>query len=153
MKWDGTEKQEISELWPGQNAMVFLQGSPLWMELNAATSNIAFSVEFGNEVSGGLWTMDLDGKNFRRPFPLVWNRQARWAPLHPSWSPDGSKIVYEEDERTAPTSKVTRLVLYDLTQKARKQLTDGPRDQHPAWSPKGDWIVFTHNPHDTADGD
>ena len=144
MKWDGSEKQEICELWAGQGAFVDTQSGPVWMEVNAATSNIAFSVECGNAVSVGLWIVGLDGKNQRRPFPLVWNAQEKWAPLHPSWSPDGTNIVFEEEDRTTPESSITRLVLYDLQRKERRQLTDGPRDQHPVWSPKGDWIAYTH---------
>ena len=151
MKWDGSEKEEICELWPGQDAIVDTQSGPVWMEVNAATSNIAFSVEYGNEGSGGLWIVGLDGKKLHRPFPLVWNEKAKWAPLHPSWSPDGTKIVFEEDDRTAPTSSVRRLVLYNLQKRNRRSLTDGPCDQHPMWSPKGDWIVFSHNLYDKAD--
>ena len=142
MNWDGSVKKEISELWPGQSLSI-TQQEPIWLEANAATSNIAFSVKYGSEV--GIWIVGLDGKNQRRPFPLVWNKQSRWEPLHPSWSPDGTKMVYEEDDCTAPTSSVTRLVLYDLQKKERRQLTDGPGDQHPVWSPKGDWIAFKHD--------
>lgn len=104
MNWDGSEKKDLGELWAGQDAFVDTQSGALWVEVNAATSNIAFSVEFGNEVSGGLWIIGMDGKNLRRPFPLVWNQQARWAPLHPSWSPDGNKMVYEEDDRSGGSS-------------------------------------------------
>jgi hypothetical protein len=149
MKWDGSDRQEICELWPGQGAFVDTQSGPLWMEVNTATSNVAFSVEYGNEVSGGLWIIGMDGRNMHRPFPLVWNEQARWAPLHPSWSPDGMQIVYEEDDRAGVSGR--RLVLYDLQKKERRQLTDGPNDQHPVWSPKGDWIAFAHNLYDKAD--
>ena len=134
MNWDGSEKKDLGELWADQDAFVDTQSGALWVEVNAATSNIAFSVEFGNEVSGGLWIIGMDGKNQRRPFPLVWNQQARWAPLHPSWSLDGNKMVYEEDDRSGGSS-IKRLVVYDLQKKERQQLTDGPRDQHPVWSP------------------
>ena len=144
MKWDGSEKEEIGELWPGQGAFADTQSGPIWMEANAATSNVAFSVRYGNEVSGGLWIMGLDGKNLHRPFPLVWNEKSRWLPLHPSWNSDGTKIVFEEEDRTTPESSITRLVLYDLQKKERWQLTGGPRDRHPVWSPRGDWIVYTH---------
>ena len=145
MKWDGTEKREISELWAGQNASVDLQSSPMWMEVNAATSNIALGVKYGNGVGFGTWVVGLDGKNLHRPFDPIWNEKERWVPVHPSWSPDGTKLVYEEIDRTAPTSSIARLVLYDLQKKERRQLTDGPGDEHPVWSPKGDWIAFKHD--------
>jgi hypothetical protein len=151
MKWDGSAKEDICEFWLGQNARVDTQNGPLWMEMNAATSNVAFSVEYGNEVSFGLWVMSLDGKNLHRPFPLIWDSRTRWAPLHPSWSPDGTRIVYEEEDRNSPESSVTRLVLFDLRLNKRTQLTAGPCDEHPVWSPKGDWIAFTHNLYDQSD--
>jgi len=113
------------------------------MEVNGVTSNIAFSVKYGNEP--GLWVIGMDGKDLHRPFPLVWNEKERWEPLHPSWSPDGKKMVYEEDDSTAPTSFVTRLVIYDFQKRERQQLTNGPRDQHPVWSSCGDWIAYTHH--------
>ena len=144
MKWDGSEKEEIGELWPDQGAFADTQSGPIWMEINAATSNIAFSVEYGNAASFGLWIMGLDGRNLHRPFPLVWNAQERWSPVHPSWNPDGTKFVFEEIERTTPQAKLRRLAIYVLQNKERRQLTDGSRDRHPVWSPKGDWIVYTH---------
>lgn len=144
MQWDGSAKQEIAELWPGQNASIDLQGSPMWMEVNAATSNIAFGVKYGNALGFGVWVVGMDGKNLRRPFDMIWNQNERWVPVHPSWSPDGTKLVYEEINCTEPTSSGARLVLYDLQKKERRQLTDGPHDEHPVWSPKGDWIAYTH---------
>ena len=113
------------------------QGS-VWTEVSRATNQVAFSVEYGNEVSGGMWVMNLDGKNLHRPFPLVWNDKEKWKPLHPSWSSDGTKLVYSEE------GGVRRLAIYDLVKKERRQLTNGPRDEQPVWSPKGDWIAYMH---------
>lgn len=151
MKWDGTEKKEISELWPGQNAKIDLQGSPMWLQVNAATSNAAFGVKYGNNLGYGTWVVGLDGKNLHRPFEPIWNEKEKWTPIHPSWSPDGTKLVFEEIERTSPRARMQRLVVYDLKTKERKLLTEGPNDEHPAWSPKGDWIAFTHNLYDKGD--
>jgi hypothetical protein len=67
-------------------------------------------------------------------------------------SPDGTRIVFEEAERTKPRAKLTRLVVYDLVKKERRTLGDGPRDEHPTWSPKGDWIAFTHNCYERFEG-
>jgi Tol biopolymer transport system component len=144
MKWDGTEKKEINELWPGQNASVDLQGNPMWMQVNAATSNVAFSVLHGNGVAFGTWVVGLDGEKLHRLYDPIWNEKERWVPIHPSWSPDGKKIVVEEDDFLAPISRTSRLVIYDLAKKERRLLGDGQCNRHPVWSPQGDWIVYTH---------
>jgi TolB protein len=60
----------------------------------------------------------------------------------PSWSPDGQKIVYEQDGH---------LVVLTVSTNSRANLSSpgGQRDNFPKWSPKGDWIVFTSD----RDGD
>jgi TolB protein len=60
----------------------------------------------------------------------------------PSWSPDGSRIVYKKDNH---------LVILTLATGASKNLTEpGPQhDNFPQWSPKGDSIMFTSD----RDGD
>jgi TolB protein len=53
----------------------------------------------------------------------------------PSWSPDGGRIVYEQDGH---------LVIVKLVDHSHVNLTDSgaQRDNFPQWSPRGDWIVF-----------
>lgn len=135
MSWDGSQKQEIAEMWSGQNPYIDTQSGPIWMEVNAATSNAAVGVEYGMGTAG-IWVMGLDGKNLHKPFEPVWNDKEKERLLHPSWSPDGGQLVYSKDDR--------ELGIFDFGTKKRRQLTNGIRDQHPAWSPKGDWVAFTH---------
>jgi Tol biopolymer transport system component len=135
MNWDGSQKQEITEMWPGQNPQVDMQSGPIWMEVNGATSNAAIGVEFGM-ATVGIWVIGLDGKNLHKPFEPVWNDKEHERVLHPSWSPDGSQIVYCKDSRD--------LGIFEFKTKMRRQLTNAIRDEHPVWSPKGDWIAFTH---------
>jgi hypothetical protein len=142
MGWDGSQKQEISQLWPGQDVSIDTQSGPIWMEVNAATSNAVFGVEYGMGTVG-IWVVGIDGKNLHRPFEPVWNDKEKERVLHPSWSPDGSQIVYGKDSR--------QLGIFDFKTKKRTQLTDGPHDEHPTWSPKGDCITFTHNLYDNGD--
>jgi hypothetical protein len=137
MNWDGSQKQEICEMWPGQGASVDTQGGPVWMEVNTATSNVVFGVEYGMGTVG-IWVMGLDGKNLHRPFDLPWSDKEKWRGLHPSWNPDGTKLVYGEQAETM------RIAEWDLIKKERRQLTNGPRDEQPSWSPTGDWIVYMH---------
>jgi Tol biopolymer transport system component len=135
MNWDGSQKQEIAEMWPGQNPYIDTQSGPIWMEVNPATSNAAIGVEYGMGTVG-IWVIGLDGKDLHKPFEPVWNDKEKERVLHPSWSPDGSQLVYCKDDR--------ELGIFDFKTKKRRQLTHGIRDLHPVWSPRGDWIVFTH---------
>jgi len=136
MKWDGSEKQEIAELWTGQGPYIDTQNGPIWMEVNGATSNALISVEYGM-ATVGIWVLGLDGKNLHKPFEPIWNDKEKERDDHGSWSPDGSKIVYCKDSQ--------RLEVFDLKTRQRTQLTDGIRDLHPVWSPKGEWIAYTHH--------
>ena len=142
MNWDGSQKQEIARMWPGQDAYVDTQNGPIWMEVNAATSNVVFDVEYGMGTVC-IWVIGLNGKYLHKPFEPVWNEKEKERVLHPSWSLDGSKLVYCKDSR--------ELWTFDFKTKKRTKLTDGPRDEHPTWSPKGDWIAFTHNRYDNGD--
>jgi hypothetical protein len=135
MNWDGSQKQEIAEMWAGQNPYIDTQNGPVWMEVNGATSNAAIGVEFGM-ATVGIWVIGLDGKNLHKPFEPVWNDKEHERNTHPSWSPDGSQIVYCKDSRT--------LEVFDFKTKKRTPLTNGPRDEQPSWSPKGDWIAYMH---------
>ena len=136
MKWDGSEKQEIAELWTGQGPYIDTQNGPIWMEVNGATSNALISVEYGM-ATVGIWVLGLDGKNLHKPFEPIWNDKEKERDDHGSWSPDGGKIVYCKNNQ--------RLEIFDFKTRNRTQLTDGIRDLHPVWSLKGDWIAYTHH--------
>jgi Tol biopolymer transport system component len=57
----------------------------------------------------------------------------------PSWSPDGTHVVY----RIARGTKRELYILDTATGKNRKLETGSEYDTFPSWSPRGDWIVFT----------
>lgn len=60
---------------------------------------------------------------------------------HPSWSPDGSKIVYHSGSGELPTYTIW---VVDADGSNRSRLTEGSvRGLWPAWSPDGAKIAFT----------
>jgi Tol biopolymer transport system component len=57
----------------------------------------------------------------------------------PSWSPDGTQVVYRVAQGTT-----RHLYILDLaTKKSRRLETQSDVDTFPTWSPRGDWIAFT----------
>jgi Tol biopolymer transport system component len=57
----------------------------------------------------------------------------------PSWSSDGSKIVFR-----AANGSTRGLYILDVETGLRRKLPSGSdRDTFPYWSPRGDWITFT----------
>ena len=97
---------------------------------DGARAAIIISKPFGNPE---LCTIDLAGGTWNR---LTTTRAANEG--QPSWSPDGSKIVYVSDE-----SRRQHLYIIDATTKAKRRITSsGTQNVDPDWGPDGS-IAYT----------
>jgi TolB protein len=112
----------------------FNEFGPAW---SRAGDRLAFwrtPAPFG---TGSLWVMAADGHGKRR---LTTDIDAR----DPSWSPDGSRLVYDRDVDDLYSLRVS-------DGQGQHRLTSGPPlDFEPAWSPDGGQIAFTRG---SATGD
>ncbi len=131
MKLDGSDRKVI------QSKKDSLALAPSW---SPDGKRIAFSLgdyfRAGPHPAGQVGLMNADGTGLES-IALDGTNSG-----FPSFSPDGQKIVYEQDGH---------LVIQTVATKVRVNLTapGGQRDNFPRWSPKGDWIVFTSD----RDGD
>ena len=80
-----------------------------------------------------IYVMDVDGKNQRR----LTNHPA--ADFHPSWSPDGKKIVFTSYRNGGNI----QIFVMDSDGQNPIRLTNEVWDQNPDWSPDGQKIAFT----------
>jgi Tol biopolymer transport system component len=131
MRADGTDRRHAFAR-PGFSAF-----SPSW---SPAGDRLAFSVgryfRAPGHPAAQVAIMRGDGRDVR----MIADDQSNNG--FPSWSPDGTRIVYKKDQH---------LVIYEVDTGKTTDLTKpGPQyDNFPQWSPKGDRILFTSN----RDGD
>ncbi len=71
-----------------------------------------------------IWVMDVNGSNWKKLTSAGGNN------IHPSWSPDGTKIVYHSDEG------ICTVDLQGVCQNL------GRYGSNPSWSPDGKKIIF-----------
>jgi Tol biopolymer transport system component len=143
MKPDGSEKTEIKELWRNPNYPIDTQGQSCWMDVNAKTRKIALAIAYaGNDITG-LWTMNLDGSDLKRIIKPEQTEKHLQAINHPSWTPDGQWIVFEEELRGTNPNQY-RIVKCDSRGGKVVRLTNGPQDRQPCVSPEGTQVTFIH---------
>jgi TolB protein len=101
--------------------------------------------------------MNADGSNMRRlelgQYPEGYVRGISRT-VHPSWSPDGKRIVFSSNPPTKDRTESLRFSLFvvDLVSLQPMRLSDDltldyaiyeePVDLRPMWSPDGEWIAY-----------
>ncbi len=84
-----------------------------------------------------IYVMDADGKNQQR---LSNEFVAEW---HPSWSPDGRRIVFTSSGAMDVAGGHWRIYVMDADGRNKQNLSnEGEDDYYPSWSPDGEQIAF-----------
>jgi TolB protein len=99
---------------------------------NGPTGRIAYSADVGPDQ---VFTALPDGSGVRQVTSGTEN-----GAIEPTFSPDGSKLVFESHRYDSDDPGRLWIVNADGT--GLRQLTQGPDDRQPVWSPAGDRIVF-----------
>jgi Tol biopolymer transport system component len=118
--FDGGEKSPLGPVWsPSGERVAFALGNFFQQQPGSAIADIAVV----NRDGSGLKVLTKGSGNVG----------------FPSWSPDGSQIVY----RAAGKDRQGLFVITLETGTIRALTAESSHDNFPAWSPKGDRIAFT----------
>jgi TolB protein len=109
-------------------------------------------IAFSATNDGGIYTINADGTNLTRivyktvydEYTDTWNIAAN---NHPSWSPDGTVIVYESlgDEGSGTTVSNANIYVVNSDGTGMRRLTkELSYEGQPSWSPDGSKIAFVY---------
>lgn len=104
--------------------------SPTSTPASAGGQWIAFNSRLAG--SADIYMVDIHGNN------LTQLTTSSSHEFYPSWSPDGTRIIYQTNE-----GGDQELAIVNISNRNTEVLTDNNcNDWAPVWSPAGDWIVF-----------
>jgi Tol biopolymer transport system component len=148
VKPDGTDRQEIAQLWKDEGQSFENYANAVTMEVNPATKRAAIGVAWGER--GGIFVVGLDGKELKRVWPKAWEQERPDGAGYPTWSPDGQWIAFEEKRTSKGGGYDYRQIVKcrpDGTGYIRLTERDGYKiNIQPAWSPTTNVIAYVHHP-------
>lgn len=119
---------------------------PSWSPDGKEIAFWAYNVEAGGGKSGLGASLGITDSLHQNPIRLYRGPLVRG---EPAWSPDGKKIVLSTSVRNDPPDPAYQLVVYNLADYSRKQITyldketNSSADFPVAWSPDGKKIAFS----------
>jgi Tol biopolymer transport system component len=132
VKPDGSDMKQVTSF----NSNVFGAG---WVGWSPNSQQLVFQLFNLSTFQGQLWLVNADGSNQH----LLLNDPLSFDDAHPSFSPDGSQIVFS---RCRPTNCAVFRVQADgtgLTAITHFSVNSDVNDLYPVYSPDGKTIAFT----------
>jgi Tol biopolymer transport system component len=125
-------------LWKGRADRLIAYGETPWIEGRSALSPDRRHIAFTSDRYGSadLFVMDLAADGTSTGIRRLTTEPAG-DEVDPSWSPDGSRIVF-----AAQRDGWSRLVVIGADGSGARLLTAGTWNASPAWSPDGERIAF-----------
>jgi len=116
-------------------------GTPYNPEISPDNSRLAFVFRGGE--SQDIWILDQEsGEHFQ----LTRNIEFTW---RPSWSPDGSRIVFQSFEPSNGNRGDIYIQSASGFEEPEAILTGPGHDWGPIWSTDGEWILYSHQDAET----
>ncbi len=134
MNIDGSHESEI----PLPNG---IYAQPTWSPDGHEIAFVKFTVVPTDESE--IWIVKREGSEWGEPERVSMHPPMR---LYPSFSPDGSQLVYAELKRDRLLGIIEELGIVDRGDNSFKKITEDLSDSYdPVWSPLGDKIAYTSN--------
>lgn len=98
-----------------------------------------------------VWSQDIFVTNADGTGEINLTRTSPAVEMEPTWSPDGTKIVFTVAEDLSVFPQEYEIYVMNADGSSRTNLTNHPnRDQSPVWSPDGTKIAFHSYPDDSG---
>lgn len=137
MNADGSNMRRLTN---SQETGLYANSGPVW---SPDGSQIVFDAD-GDGNDNGIYVMNADGSDLRRLLDpqMVVGQESGWFLRSPSWSPDGSRIIFNTYGGAGEVGE-GEIFVVDADGENLEQLTNDPLVNYgPTWSPDGVRIAF-----------